>query len=99
MKIPVLIEQIPGNGFRATGGDPLSLSAEAPTRDEAISRLEELIAHRLAMGAELIDLDLGAAKRLLAPVRGWTDNDPIFEEWRQAMNEYRRMVEEDTSRP
>jgi len=99
MKIPGLIEKVPGNGFRATGGEPLSLCAEGPTRDEAISRLEGLIAHRLALGAEPIDLDVQSAKQHLTPVRGWSDNDPIFDEWLQSMKDYRRQVEDDPDRP
>jgi predicted RNase H-like HicB family nuclease len=99
MKLPVLIEKVPGNGFRASGGEPLSLCAEGTTRDEAISRLEVLIAHRLAAGAELIDLDVQSAKQHFTPVPGWSDNDPIFDEWQQSMREYRRQVEDDPDRP
>src|SRR4051794_9987232 len=99
MKIPVLIEKVPGNGFRATGGEPLSLCAEGPTRDEAISRLEGLIAHRLASGAELIGLDVQPAKQNLLSVPGWSDDDPIFDEWQQSIKEYRRQVEDDPDRP
>ena len=32
MKIAVLIEPVPGNGFRAKGGEPLAMSAEGATR-------------------------------------------------------------------
>src|SRR5262249_53761485 len=33
MQIPVVIERVDGNGYRARGVDPLSLSAEGATRD------------------------------------------------------------------
>jgi len=62
MQIPVLIESVSGNGFRATGGVPLALSAEGTTRDEAIARLKSLIADRLAVGAELISVGKDPAK-------------------------------------
>ena len=31
MKIAVLIEPVPGNGFRAKGGEPFAMSAEGAT--------------------------------------------------------------------
>jgi hypothetical protein len=36
MQIPVLIEPINGNGYRASGGAPLAVVVEAPTREEAL---------------------------------------------------------------
>ena len=79
MKIAVLIEPVPGNGFRAKGGEPLAMSAEGATRAEAIARLKTLIANRLTVGTELIDLELGSEEHpsLLYPagprtIRSWT---------------------------
>ena len=37
MQIPVLIEPIAGNGYRARGGEPLAVVVEAPTRAEALN--------------------------------------------------------------
>ena len=39
MNIPVLIEPIANNGFRATGGLPFEITVEGATRDEALGRL------------------------------------------------------------
>jgi hypothetical protein len=39
MEIPVLIEPLADSGFRATSGEPLHLETEAPTREEAITKL------------------------------------------------------------
>ena len=39
MNIPVLIEPIANNGFRATGGVPFEITVEGATRDEALGRL------------------------------------------------------------
>jgi hypothetical protein len=98
MRIPVLIESVPGNGFRARGGEPLALSAEGTTRDEAITRLKSLIADRLAVGAELISLDVGTLGHPLAPVPGWSEDDPLLDEWQEAFKTYRRQVESDPDR-
>jgi hypothetical protein len=99
MKIAVLIEPVPGNGFRAKGGEPLAMSAEGATRAEAIARLKTLIANRLTLGTELIGVELGAEECSLAPVAGWTEDDPLLDEWQQAVADYRRLVEDDPDRP
>jgi hypothetical protein len=98
MRIPVLIESVPGNGFRAKGGEPLAISAEGTTRVEAIARLKSLIADRLAVGAELISLDLETSDHPLAPVPGWSEDDPLLDEWQEAIEVYRRQVEDDPDR-
>ena len=41
MRISVLIEPVPGNGYRAMGGEPLGLVAEGATRDMALQKLPE----------------------------------------------------------
>src|SRR5438874_195671 len=43
MQISVLIEPVPGNGYRAKGGEPFALSAEGATRGEALARLRDQI--------------------------------------------------------
>src|SRR5690348_5928209 len=47
MRISVLIEPVPGNGYRARGGEPLGLIAEGATRDKALQKLRELIDERV----------------------------------------------------
>jgi hypothetical protein len=98
MQIPVLVERVEGNGFRARGGEPLALCAEGPTRAEAIARLRSLIAERLAVGAELINLDLEKVEHPLGPVPGWSIDDPLLDEWQEAIANYRQQVEEDPDR-
>jgi hypothetical protein len=98
MRIPVLGEQVAGNGYRAQGGEPLALSAEGTTRAEAVARLKSLIAERLAVGAELIGLDLDTGDHPLAPVPGWSENDPLLDEWQEAVEVFRRQVDDDPDR-
>ena len=47
MQISVLIEPIGNNGYRATGPEPLPVVVEAPTREEALAKLEEKLEARL----------------------------------------------------
>src|SRR5947208_2042193 len=58
MQIPVLIEPIDGNGYRARGAEPLGFVAEGPTRETALAKLKELVQARLRQGAEIVSMDL-----------------------------------------
>jgi hypothetical protein len=89
MEIPVLIEPLPDSGFRATSGEPLRMETEAPTREEAITKLRALIEDRVAAGAEVITVSIDAADHPLAKFAGMFKDDPLVEPWKQAMAEYR----------
>jgi hypothetical protein len=95
MRISVLIEPVPGNGYRARGSEPLGLIAEGPTRDKALEKLRELIDERVAGGAEIVSIDLPEQKPSHAwlPYAGMLKDDPLVEEWKQAMAEYRHQVD------
>jgi hypothetical protein len=72
--------------------------AEGATRAEAIARLKSLILDRLSDGAELISLELESPEHPLASVPGWSEDDPLFDEWQEAIEAYRRGVEDDPNR-
>jgi len=90
MQIPVLIEPVAAVGFRARTGEPLPLSAEGATRAEALGKLQEMLENKLKNGSELATLDLGPRPHPLAEFAGRYANDPMIEEWREAVEEYRR---------
>lgn len=120
MQIPVLVEKVEGNGYRAREVWPLSqgsfFAAEGATREEALDKLRELIRSRLPSGAELVDLEIGTEaeiQRLKAEnaalrdhvrqlaespwekIAGIYKDDPLFDEWQQAIADYRRERDED----
>jgi hypothetical protein len=69
MNIPVLVEPVENDGYRATSGPPLPLTVEAATRDEAVAKLREQLRSRLQKGAELVSLEMGehmAPNRVMA---------------------------------
>ena len=99
MDIPVWLERVDGNGYRARAMDPLGLTSEAPTRDEALKKLRELIAERLAAGAELVRLEVPGSEHPLARFAGDLRDDPLLEAWEEAMADYRRQIEEDPNIP
>jgi len=89
MDIPILVEPISANQYRASTGEPLQLETEAPTRDEAIQKLRELIDRRVEAGAEVLSLPVGSSVHPLAPFAGMMRDDPLVQPWKQAMAEYR----------
>jgi hypothetical protein len=96
MKIPILIEPIANDGFRATGGPPFDVTAQGTTPEEALARLREAIGHRMVEGSVLVPLesDVSEANPWTA-VTGIFRDEPLFDEWQEAIAEYRRKVDED----
>src|SRR5437773_2513765 len=90
MDIPVLVEPLANNGFRAVTGDPLRLETEAATREEAIEKLRRLIECRVAGGAEVVALSVGTSMHPLAPFVGMLKEETLVEPWKKAMADYRR---------
>ncbi len=95
MQIPVLIEAVGTNGFCARSGDPLAFTTEGTTREETLQKLRELLEQRLAGGAEITLLEVGPKNQPWLKWAGWLKDDPLFEEWQEAMAENRRREDED----
>lgn len=93
MEIPILVEPVSGNGFRATSGGPLGLVIEAPTRVEAIDKLREMIDSRMAAGAEVVGIEIGGSQHPLAPFAGMLKDDPLLQPWKDAMADYRAQAD------
>ena len=95
MQIPVLTEPIP-NGFRARSGEPLVLTAEGATREEALAKLREAVQKRVADGAELTLLDVGPpfSHPWDSFAGSWVEGDPLIAEWEKEVEEYRRRMDE-----
>ena len=58
MEVSVLVQQTPGNGFRAWCGGPIPAAAEGATREEALAKLRADLEAR-TRGAELVRLTIG----------------------------------------
>jgi hypothetical protein len=97
MDMLVLIEEVPGSGFRATGG--FALTAAGSTRDEAFQKLQGQIRDRMAAGAEVVPLRLPAPEHPWLQFAGMFRDDPLFEEWQEAIAERRRQVDADPDVP
>lgn len=96
MELPVLIEPIADNGFRARLGDPLSMSAEGATRDEAVQKLKSLLQQRLANGSQISSLLVPVERHAWMKCAGiFREDDPVIQEWQKAIQQYRDEVEKD----
>ncbi len=98
MQIPVLIEPVAGNGFRARGGEPLPVVVEAPTREEALAKVEAALQARLSAGAEIVPLEVRATTHPWMAFAGMFGDDSAIDDWVQSMAEYRQQVEDDPNR-
>ena len=100
MRIPVLIEPLPGHRFRARGA-AWEISAEGQTSEDALRRLQEELQQRLASGSQVVFLETetsspetGAAHPL-ARFAGCMKDEPLYDEWQAAVAEYRARCDQD----
>jgi predicted RNase H-like HicB family nuclease len=95
MQIPVLIERVGRNGYRASGLEPFAVSAKGSTRAEALAKLRAKIEGRLKKGAEIVGLEIGADPHPWMEFAGMFKGDPWIEDWKRSVQEYRKSVDED----
>ena|SRR5690348_538675 len=96
MQIDVFIDPVAKNLYRATSGPPFPFSAEGESPHEAVQKLRKLIQDRLNAGATIVQLDVPAQVSRIAHFAGsWKPDDPLIEQWRQAVEEYRQQVDAD----
>ncbi len=98
MQISLLVEPIAGKGFRALNAEPFGFSAEGATRAEAIGKVREFCQAKLADGAEVVTVEVGASHPWL-PFAGMFKDDPDFKEVLDIMAENRRKMDEDPTIP
>lgn len=98
MQIPVLVEPVANNGYRARGMEPFSLSAEGATRAEAVANLEKQLQARLKNGSTVVTIEV-ATKHPLAEFAGMFADDPDFQDVLKIMEENRRSLDQDASVP
>jgi hypothetical protein len=91
-----IIEPVAGNGYRAIGASGLSsgLSAEGATAEDAMNRLDALVRDRKAHGAKVVTLNVGDPHPWSKDA-GWLRDNPLYDAWRQSMEDYRQQLDED----
>lgn len=92
MDLPVLIEPIAENVFRARLGDPLGLTAEGASKEEALDKLRLLVTQRVANGTELTVLRIPQSANGSGCFEGiYREDDPMVQEWLRTIEENRRL--------
>jgi hypothetical protein len=99
MQIPILIEAVAGNGYRSRGGEPYALSADGATREEVLAKLQAQLAARIEAGAAIVPLELPSGMHPLVEFAGMFEHNPLFDDWKAEMAEYRRKINEDPDIP
>jgi len=94
MEIPIIVEPTADNAFRASSGGLWGLEIVAPTRDEAVQKLREMIDRRLDAGAEVFGLKIPDGAHPLARYAGMLKDDALLQPWKDAIAEYRRQTED-----
>ena len=95
MQIPVLVERVKGNGYRARGKDPFAISAKGATREEALAKLRAKIQTRLKNGTEIVGLEIGPQPDPWGEFAGMFKGDPWIDDWKQSIEEYRQKIDDD----
>ena len=99
MQIPVLVERVKGDGYRARGKDPFAVSAKGATREEALAKLHAKIQTRLKKGSEIVGLEVDPQPHPLAEFAGMFKDDPDFEDVLKIMADNRKKMNEDSDVP
>jgi hypothetical protein len=99
MEIPVLLEALPANGYRATSLTLTRLSAEAPSREEALEQVGRLLREQFA-DAEVVHVNvtLSGESHPWHPLAGTWKEHPDAADLKQHLRAYRRQVDADPDR-
>jgi hypothetical protein len=93
----ILVEVVPldGEGFRVVAGPPINSSFVGSTREEAIQHLRDEVEKRIRGGSEFVSVGIQEPENPWLKVLGVYKDDPLFDEWQQAIAEYRKQIDED----
>jgi hypothetical protein len=96
MQIQAIVRPTPEGGFRATSFD---VSAEGPTPEGAVEALKDRLRPVLDAGPQIIgfEMHVPGEDHPLAKYAGMFRDNELFDEWQEAIREYRRQVDEDPS--
>ena len=93
MQIPVLVERVKGNGYRASGA--FAISAKGATPEEALAKLRAKIQTRLKNGSEIVGIEIGPQPHPWMEFAGMFKDDPWIEDWKKSIEEYRQKIDDD----
>ena len=93
MTITALVQQLAAQRFRAATSQPIPLSAEGQSREEAMTRLTDLAREQLAQG-DLVQIDLADARdNPWVKFAGIWKDHPDFADYQANIADYRRSLD------
>ena len=91
MQIPVVIEQLAGDRFRAKSATGHFFAVEGTSAEESLRLWRERFSSVLPADAELVQVKLVVPnEQPLARFAGVLKDDPMFEDWLAAIEEFRQ---------
>lgn len=80
------------NGVRAQTGMPWNISVEGETEQETLDAISRIIIERQRDGTKVVEFTppLSAEENPWLKVAGIFQDDPTFDDWQEAIQEYRR---------
>ena len=94
MQIPILIEPLPGNRFRAKSTTALPLMVEGNSAEESLRLWHDTFSSVIPVDAEVVAVGFPVSPTQQLPpfakFIGTLKNDQIVELWREGVAEYRR---------
>jgi hypothetical protein len=95
MQIPVVIEPVPGNGYRVTGNVPFTVAVEGATPEDAMARFKDQVEAKLRDGTRLTSVEIQTGEHPWAKSAGiFDDSDPIVREWLDIIEQNRSRSED-----
>lgn len=92
MTYPILLRTKANNGYIATSLTLSNIEVEAPTREQALAQIRQIISNTLAQG-EIIDLEISEPKSIVDSsydeLFGTFKDDPTFPEFVKEVESYR----------
>lgn len=94
MQIPVLIEPVPGNGYRARGGEPFALVVEGNTPEDALAQFRNCVSEKLRHGASITSIEVQSTEHPWLQYAGmYQQDDPVVLEWLATVQHERESAE------
>ncbi len=100
MQIPVLIERLAGNRFRARSAAAQTFAVEGDTAEESLRLWRDRFASVLPADAEVVCVEPSPLdENPLARFAGDLKDDPLFDDWCQAIEEFRQQRDREDGLP
>lgn len=82
MQIPVLIETVPGNGYRARSGEPFTVVTLGATPEDALAEMRSRLSEKLREGSYVASVEISPDEHGWKPFAGmYQESDPVVQEW------------------